>query len=383
MAYKSIPTSDAATVKKFAIKSTLETYLETGFAAAIRNGTINYAPELTSSGRGDQVSINAVYGINGIGQGEGGVMEGNEQAPRHETFFMQWNQYRQAVTFPGEGTIDRVRTYIDWPEKMRRALTEYHMIHSFEAARMTQLGGITSSTILVNNDTVYSGDNRLYVTGHNPVSAPTAGRHVWAGGKTADEDLTSSDTFRLDYIDAALENLRTSTIAGPSARPAKNQMFYLELPSTSITDLKRDFEGQITWYPNALAELTSGKSNALTTSLFSGKPVGEYNDVVILRNDHIQYGVHSGTSARIPQVRRAILSGADAGYFGSQYAGALADIQGEGSGSGPIQFKMRDFDYEEKVGLQAKVLLGFKKYQRFGLDNGSLVISHWSTLHTS
>jgi hypothetical protein len=367
------------TVKVWETETLLEMIKTTHTGRMMMRGTIMRPEDLMRSKRGDETTISYTTILTGIGQGEGGTLVGNEESLNNESFTMVWNVFRHAVASPNDNTIEQQRTYIDFYKTAKKALNHFHMSR-LDASVFNQLAGVNTTTITVDT-TTYAGADRTYVQGLNTINAPSTNRIIRASGAATDEALTSSDTFTLDLIDAAQEKM---ALTYPTAEPMIGQEYDLYISPEQFTDLKRDTTGKVQWYPNSLAQTTSG-SNILETAAHSiWQPIGKYAQTNILVANRVAFGQNSSTSAAIPTVRRAIFCGKNALAFGSAFSGDFKDIMKSGDdGSVPLKYfdELKDFGYTKA--LEARMIYGAKKIQFDSEDYGSMVIATYAAPHTS
>lgn len=377
MAVTPMLTTDPNTVKLWERQTFLEMYKKTVFGRMFSRGIIMRPEELERSQAGDETTIGYTTILTGIGVGEGTTLVGNEEALNNQSFQMKWNVFRHAVASSNKETIEQRRTYINFYETARKGLQGFHSSR-LEASILNQLAGVNSTTITVDG-TTYSGANRTFVQGLNAVNTPSSNRILRANGAASDEALTSADTFRLDLIDAAVEKLG---LTYPNVEPLDNQEFDLFISYEQWTDLKRDTEGKIQWYPNVLALGSAAQKMLESSSVYATGEVYKYGRVNIIPTVRTPFGVNSSSSAAIPTVRRAILCGKKALAFGSAFSGILKDIQeGTNNGSTPLKYfdELKDFGYIKA--LEGRMIYGAKKIQFNNEDFGSLVISTYAAPH--
>jgi hypothetical protein len=381
MATTQMTTDNALTVKLWAKLGFVDMYKNTAFGRMAQRGTIRKADELSRAMAGDEVTFNFTGILTGIGTGEGGTQQGNEEALDNQAFTMKFNVFRHAVSSPNDGTtIEGVRSMINFEDRARELLPAFHASR-LDASVFNQLAGVDSTTIITDG-TVYSGSDKQYVQGLNAVNAPTANRIIRAGGAPTDEALTSADTFTLDLVDAALEQLlRTYPYAG-----SIDDEFDLYISYEQETDLKRDTSGKITWYGNYLSGLAGGMiadNPIMTGSEYGTKPIGKYANVNIIPCSRVATGVDSVTNAAIPTVKRAVLCGKNALAFASKFGGDLKDGKADDRGNVPMIFETELSDYNYIKGIEARMIYGVKKMQFDSEDYGSSVISTYAAAHTS
>lgn len=380
MSQTSMLTGNALTAKLWAKLGFVDMMKNTAFGRMVKRGTIMRAEELDRAEAGDEVTFNFTGILTGIGTGEGGTLTGNEEALNLQSYSMKYNVFRHAVASPNENTIEQARTMVNFENRARKLLPQFHASR-LDASCFNQLAGVNSDTIEVDG-TIYSGSNRTFVQGLNGISAPTANRIIRANGAANDQSLISSDTFNLDLVDAAVEQLlRTYPYSGT----LDNDEFDLYISYEQMTDLKRDTAGKIQWYQNYLSQMTGGvtdKNLIFDASAYGSKPVGKYANVNIIPAFRVATGVHSITNAALPSVRRAVLCGRNALSFASKFSGALEDMK-QTEGNVPFKYSTQLKDYDYIKGIEARMIYGVKKLQFDGEDFGSTVISTYAAPHTS
>jgi N4-gp56 family major capsid protein len=136
-----------------------------------------------------------------------------------------------------------------------------------------------------------------------------------------------------------------------------------------VTDLRTNVNpGQ--WLDIQKAALAGGigsKSPIYTDAL------GEYNDVILHKWNRLPPGI-SNAGAAVPNTRRAVFCGAQAGVvgFGRQFS--------QGS---HYKWVEELFDYERELGVSAQTVWGIKKSTFNAVDFGTIVMSSFAVKHTS
>jgi hypothetical protein len=381
MATTGMLTGNALTVKLWSKLGFLDMYKSTAFGRMARRGTIMKADELSRAEAGDDVTFNFTGLLTGTGVGEGGTLDGSEEALDLQSFSMQFGVFRHAVASPNEDTIEQSRTYVKFAERAREQLVGFHQSR-LDASAFNQLAGVDSTTITVDG-TVYSGTDRTFVQGLNTINTPTTNRIIRAAGAATDQALTSADTFSLDLVDAAVEQLQRTY---PHAGALEGEEFDLYISYEQSVDLKRDTSGKIQWYTNYLSATEGGMNGdnpIFTGDKYGTQPIGKYANVNIIPSARVAYGVNSSSSAAISTVRRAVLCGKNALSFASKFGGELRDGAADGNGNVPLKFSTQLKDYDYIKGIEARMIYGLKKVQFDSEDFGSTVISTYAAAHTS
>lgn len=378
MASTQMLTGNALTRKLWATEDWTNPGQRVAFGHMYTRGSVFYVEDfLGAKARGDQITYDYTNKLTGIPIGEGGTLDGNEEALDLGSFTMAMNVTRIGVLNPNSDTIEQQRTLVDFPQRTRKLIPQRHM-ELLDTATFYQLAGSypTSWTL---NGTTWSGGNRLFVTGQNVPPAPTTNRIIRAGAAATDQALTSANTFTLDLIDYALEKIDTSD------QPIKmlaDDTYDLYVSPFQFTDLKQDTTGKIQWFNIALALGTGGSKSGdpeqLEGGMFDTMPcLGQYGRVNIYSAPRVAYGLRSDTSAVITTVQRAVLVGKDALSFASPFGGRPSDTDV------PLKYFSQLKDYEYFKGLEGRMIYGLKKTVASNSEDiGVIVISTYGASHS-
>lgn len=374
MSQTQMGTANALTLKLWGTEDWVNPGQRVAFGHMFSRGAVHYAEEfLGQKARGDNITYDYTNKLTGIPVGEGGTLDGNEEALNLGSFTMAINVTRIGVLNPNDDTIEQQRTLVDFPERTRKVIPQRHM-ELLDTAVFQQLAG-AYPTSWTENGTTWSGNNRLFVTGHNVPVAPSTDRVLRAGGAAADENLTSSNTFTMDLVDFALESI---DISNQPIKMLPDDTYDLYISPEQYTDLKQDTSGKIQWFPMALARATGGDTSQLDGAIYDTMPcLGQYGNVNIYKAPRVAYGVNSSTSAVITTVRRAVLVGKDALTFASPLGGRPTDK------SVPLKYFTQLKDYEYYKGLEGRMIYGLKKtVATNSSDIGVFVISTYAAPHS-
>jgi hypothetical protein len=374
MASTSMTSSNALTLKLWATEDWTNPGQRVAFGHMFKRGSVYYAEEfLGQKARGDQITYDYTNKLTGIPVGEGGTLDGNEEALNLGYFTMAINVTRIGVLNPNDDTIEQQRTLVDFPERTRKVIPQRHM-ELLDTSVFQQLAGAYPTSFTLNG-TTWSGNNRLFVTGHNVPVAPSSDRILRAGNVANDQSLTASNTYTLDLIDYALEQI---DLSDQPIKMLADDTYDLYVSPEQFTDLKQDTTGKIQWFNQALAYATSGKYDQLEGMLYDTMPcLGQYGRVNIYSAPRVAYGVDSGTSAVITTVRRSVLCGKDALTFASPFGGRPTDK------SVPLKYFSQLKDYEYFKGLEGRMIYGLKKTVASNSEDiGVFVISTYAAPHS-
>lgn len=374
MGSTSMTSSDALTRQLWATEDWTNPGQPVTFGHMFTRGSVFYVEKfLGRDGRGDTITYDYTNKLTGIPVGEGGTLDGNEEALNLGYFSMSVGVTRIGVLNPNDDTIEQQRTLVDFPVRTRKVLPERHL-ELLDTSVFQQLAGAYPTSFTVDG-TTWSGNNRLFVTGHNVPVAPSSNNILRAGGVANDQSITSSGTFTMDLIDYAIEKIGLSN---QPVQMLKDQTFDLYVSPEQYTDLKQDSSGKIQWFNMALARATGGDSSQLDGAFYGTMPcLGQYGCVNIYRAPRVAYGVNSSSSAVITTVRRAVLCGRDALSFGSPFGGRPTDK------IVPLKYFSESKDYGYFKGLEARMIYGLKKTVASNSDDiGVFVISTYAAAHS-
>lgn len=299
----------------------------------------------TSKGPGDRIRVGLRMQLDGNGVLGDGTLEGNEEALTTYTDDLVINQLRHAVRSDGKMSEQRIPFSIR--EQARMGLADW-WADRIDTALFNQLAGNTAVT-----------DQRF--TGGNATSAPTSNGISYPNGLSSEASVasgTTSNIFKLNYIDQAVEKAKTNT---PLIRPLRvngEDKFLIFLHPYQVTDLRQNTAtGQ--WLDIQKAVYMGSKQE---NPIYKGS-LGEYNGVII----HESTRVPSVTA----NVRRALFMGAQ--------AGAIAF--GQGYAQNKMAWVEELFDYGNQLGVSAGMIFGTKKMQFNSQDFGTVVIPTYAIAH--
>jgi hypothetical protein len=369
MASTGMLTGNALTVKKWETSDWVNMGQKAAFGHMMERGAVHFCDEFKGQrAKGDQITYEYVNKLTGIPVGEGGTMDGNEEALDLGSFTMAMNVTRIAVLNPNSDTIEQQRTMVGFPEKTRKLLPARHK-ELLDTAVFYHLAGSNPNSFTLNG-TTWSGANKLFVQGHNAPVAPSASRIIRAGAVANDQSLTSSHKMSLDLIDYALEKIATSD---QPVQAFDDDTYDLFLSPEQVTQLKHDTTSAIQWYNNQLAMVSGGMDNDLQTlGMFKGlTSIGRYANVNLYQAPRVAYGVNAGSGAVITSVRRAVLVGKDALTYASPF--------GRPDEASAMKYADQLKDYGYYKGLEARMIYGLKKNAATNSEDiGTFVISTYA-----
>lgn len=356
MAYTSYGVNDNMAVKLWSKRVAWEALKATPIAPLIgsdENSIITRKDE-TTKGPGDRVRMTLFMTPTGDGFTENQPVEGNAEALTNFSDDLIINELGHAVGVKSQNTIDQQRVPFNIRDQGFRGLRDWWS-DRMSVTFFNQVCGNTAES-----DTRY--------TGLQAASAPTTNRVLRAGSQSTDQALTTADTFTLDLIDKAREKAETGD---PPVNPIMiggEKMFVMYLHDFQVTSLRTNTStGQ--WQDIQKAAMTGGQvsKNPIFTNA-----LGQYNNVILRKANHVTLGVHSTTGAAVANTRRAVLLGAQAAYvaFGMKHTG------------GKFRWNEELLDHKRKLEVSAFSIWGLKKCVYNSEDYGVVTIPTYAAAAT-
>jgi len=370
-------TSNALAVKLFEKKTWIQMMQKSCLGHLFNRGVIYFPEELLGKdAKGDQTTFPYVSKLTDVPLGEGGTLDGNEEALDLNSHAMVMNITRLGVLNPNTDTIEQKRTKVNFAKSATTVL-QRRAIELMDTSIWHQLAGVNYSGSVTFNGTTYTtAANKLHITGHNVPTAPTSERIIRAGSQANDQSLTSSDIMAIDIIDYALEKISNSD--QPIER-LDGETYDLYLSPEQIVDLQQNSSAKIKWYDIQFNKLAGNQDDATIEKSYKNGMVcaGRYRNVFIYEAPRIPNGISSADSSLVSNTKRAVLVGRDALSFASPFGGRPTDKD--------VPMKMfsqlKDYDYYK--GQEARLLYGMKKMAPSNKqDIGCLVIATYAAAHS-
>lgn len=377
MASTQMTTSNALAVKLWEKKTWLQAMQKSCLGHLFNRGCV-YFPEELLGGRakGDSVTFAYAGKLTNVPVGEGGTLDGNEEALDLGSHSMAMNVTRIGVLNPNEDTIEQQRTKVQFKSVADTQLRR-RAIELMDTSVWMQLAGVAFSGSIVQNGTTYTtAAEKLHIQGHNTPTAPTSERIIRAGGVANDQSLGSSNIFALDLIDYALEKNANSD---QPMEMLDGETFDLYLSPEQMVDLQQNSSAKIKWYDLQFNKLAGNQGDATIESSYKNGMVcaGRYRNVFIYEAARIPTGISSADSSQVSNTKRAVMLGRDALSFASPFGGRVTDKD--------VPFKMfgqlKDYDYWK--GQELRMIYGLKKMAPSnGQDIGVMVIATYAAAHS-
>lgn len=309
----------------------------------------------TSKGAGDKVTFGLKTLLTGDGKTENETAEGNGESLSIYNDAIYINELGHIVGVKSENTIDQQRVEFNLRDEAKDSLGEWW--------------GIRKSVSFFNQVCGYVPQTNTKYTGMQAVATPTSGRRITAGSGTADESITSSDTFTLNLIDQAVEMAKVGTNMVRPITIGGKKHYVMYLHPYQVTSMRSNSaSGQ--WMDiqkAAFAGMESTKNPIFTGAL------GVYNGVILRESQHVTQGSHSSANTAITTVRRAVLLGAQA---------AVCAYGQKNTGPNKYRWNEELLDHKRKLEVSAWGIWGLKKVQFNSADFGTVVVSTYAVAST-
>lgn len=372
MSTTSFGVNDAMAVKMWSKKLAVEAVKATDIAPFIGEdaGSIIHRKTELEKGKGDQVTYGLRIQMSGDGFTENQLSEGNGESLTIYSDAIVINELGHVAGVKSENTIDQQRVPFEMREEARQGLADWFR-KRISVSFFNQVCGYTPAN---------SSPFGTKYTGLQAVVAPTSTRQIWQGSVSADESLTSTNTFSLTMLDKMKEmainasplvrpiNIRSMTGDVGDYENVQEGKYTVFLHPYQVTDLRTSTStGQ--WLDIQKAAMTGGQ--VTKNPIYTGA-LGEYNGMILRSAIDVTQGVNSSTGAAITTVRRAVL------------CGGQAAVIGYGQKNAPSKFRWNEelFDHKRRLEVSAWCIWGLKKTQFNSVDYGTIVGSTYAAAHT-
>lgn len=377
MASTQMTTSNNLAVKLFEKKTWVQMMQKSSLGHLFNRGVIYFPEELKGKdAKGDQTTFPYAGKLVNVPLGEGGTLDGNEEALDLNSHNMKMNVSRLGVLSPNADTIEQQRTHVNFSKTAVEVLKR-RAVELMDTSVWHQLAGVAYAGSVTFNGTTYTtAAEKLHIQGHNTPVASTSDRIIRAGNKANDQSLANTDIMALDLIDFALERISNSD--QPIER-LDGETFDLYLAPEQMVDLQQNSSAKIKWYDMQFSKLAGNQDDATIEKSFKNGMIcaGRYRNVFIYEAPRIPNGISSADSTLVANTKRAVLVGRDALSFASPFGGRPSD------NDVPLKMfsQLKDYDYYK--GQEARLLYGIKKMTPSNKqDIGVLVISTYAAEHS-
>ena len=277
---------------------------------------------------GDALTIPLRLPLSGAGRIGDDKLEGFEEALQHRSFSVTINQLRHATML--EGRFMEKQVPLPLRQESREALSDW-LAEYLDRAWFSIFTGTEHPFIKSTTD-------KFPFT----IEPPSANRILYAGGKTAEADITASDTLTPTLISEA--KLKAKENENICIRPVKvdgRDTYVMVIDPWQARDLKSNPD----WIEAQKYANVRGEKNPI----FSGA-IGIWDGVVIHETERVP---RTTTGSGGAVVGHALLLGAQAGVFAE--------------GEAP-RYVEKEFDYNNQIGFAISRMCGMKKAS-FKFDN--------------
>jgi len=331
-------------VKVWSRKLLHEALKQTWFSKFIGTDTnaLCYMKNDLEKGPGDRIRVGLRMLLSGAGIQGDNTLEGEEEALVTYTDDLFIDQLRHAVRSAGKMSEQRVPFSVR--EEARMGLTDW-WAERLDTMFFNQLCGNTAQA-------------DLRYTGLNATLAPTA--TVFGGGQGTEASLTASttDALTLRDFDKAVAIAKTRS---PMIRPIRvgGDDYYVAFLHTNAVYQLRGQTSTGQWADIEKAKVQGGKESGIFTGA-----IGVYNNVIFHESTRLPITVNNANNSSF---RRAVLCGAQAMCIG----------YGQDGGSS-VSWTEELFDYKNKLGVEAGMILGMKKAQYNATDYGVITLAGYA-----
>lgn len=315
----------------------------------------------TSKSAGDSVKFGLRTLLTSDGILGDGTQEGNEESLTTYNDTVLINQLSHAVRSGGEMSEQRVHFSVR--DEAKDGLQDW-WTERLEVTLANQLTGYTTQA-----DTRY--------TGMNATIAPTAAYRILCGGSAvagaaaAEGSLSATTThaIKLADLDRAVAIAKTTQTSGGTTinriRPLKvdgKDMYVAFLHPWQILQLRKDTATTGSFFDIQKAAMQGGKysDNPIVTG---GNFI--YNNVIVHEWSYLPTTVGASNN---DLYRRGVFCGAQAAVVGF----------GQRDQSTKMKWTEELFDYENKLGVSARMIFGVKKTVFNSVDFGTIVLSGYA-----
>lgn len=332
--------------------------------------SVIYVVDDLEKDRGDQVTYGLRRQLQNDPQVGNGTLAGKEEALVFYNDSLIIDRVRHGVLVENEDMTDQ-RVPYEVRAEGKEGLQEY-FTNLLDTWFFNQLCGYTPQTL-----TGWTGIN-------SPI-APDTNHHIFVGGNTADEQITTAgannaNLTNLTLIDNCVLKAETMTLkagTGAPLRPAKingKSLYVMFVHPQQAEDIRTNTNtGQ--WLDIAKALIQGGHEN-----LFAADVLGLYHNTLLVKDFRVTNGVVSTSSTTpVDTVRRAAFCGSQAICFAT---GRKKGTKGA-KDAPPIYWREDMRDYENQIGIAANMIAGMKKTQfsatgQPSFDYGVITVSTYS-----
>lgn len=312
--------------------------------------------------KGDRIRVTLRAQLRGAGKQGDATLKGNEESLETHVDDLYIDQLRHAADAGGE--MSQQRILMNMRDECMDGLADWCSTR-IDRWFFTQICGYTASGEVDEAGEIFDGADTRY-TGNNATLAPSSNRHFFANDSVStDQGLTSAHTLSLGLID---DLKAEAELASPLIKPIryKGENLHVLFVHTRHEQQLRAEVGDRGWQ-NLQRALLEGGEGKDQNPIFQGG-LGMYNRTILHSSSRITPGVHASSGVSLPNVRRAVMCGAQ----------AAAIAFGGSSGFESWNWKEEEEDYGNQLGVAAGWIGGLKKCRFDGEDFGTMVLSTYA-----
>jgi hypothetical protein len=358
-------TTDTQVVKLWSNRIYKDFITDSGLLSSMLEAGIISKQEQPQRGAGDTVTMSFLQRLTNPGLVGMQAADGQETSPLYFTEQMVIDQLRNPVSIPNVQTIAQQRVLYDLPEDSYKISMDWLSVRGTVSV-FNQLAGF-NPTFFTYDGTTYGTSNipKTSLQGMNPVLPPSPTRIYYPNGYTTDDQVQADPTatMKLSYIDM-LEGM-AETIQ-PYIRPISERSgikYHLYVHTWQYFQLIQDTTAPIQFRDLYGNLVMAGKTDGGIARSFV------YGQTEVFRSDKLPCGVSSSTNLVLPNVRRAVFCGRDAGAI------ALGRGFNDGKEIVPgfiVRQDTQDIQQVRRIAISA--IWGIKKLQFNGVDHGVIVL---------
>lgn len=287
--------------------------------------------------KGNQITFGLATNASGNGVDGDGELEGQEEQQSTYSQALTINQKRNAHRLTGE--MDEKKAAYNMRKSARLSLKIW-------LAQIVQQDGFIKLT----GDSAGAGQNNasLYNFANTP-TAPSTNRRGYAGGQTAESDLTTSHVFDTKVIVKARQLAQLASVKVRPIMVEGRKVYLMLLHPYQSADLKKD----AVWNQAQRDAWYRGSKNPI----FTGS-LGVYDQVVLHEHEDMWIDTDGGSASA--SIGRAVLCGAQ----------ALILAYGR-----PSKWVEKSFNYDNQWGIACGRIWGWVRPTFNSEDYGTITMS--------
>jgi N4-gp56 family major capsid protein len=268
-----------------------------------------------------------------------GLRRQSDRAPRTSGQQIENNE-QKLRKFYMDLTVDEYADAYRWDNVMSRQYVTYDNRDEAKAALADQMANAWDRSFF--NQIAGNADPGGFTTfqGNNPIVAPEAYRHIYAGNATSEATIDATDTLGLDDVNRMVAIAKVGNLPiRPVMVEGFPQPLYVLFIHPWVNFIMRAADAR--WDDICIAALNGGMigNNPLMTGA-----MGVHNGVLICENYRAPASATPGSGGEV--VRRSVLCGAQAAVCGYGRIGGTAER---------YRWVEKLFDYDREMGCMASL----------------------------